>query len=89
MSSSVLAAEKSCRATVGSKQADLWVRQCIVVSPATHPPCNAVNPCELIVNEIRRSCIHLAGGEETVPADIQVLNDSRTAFCKEYLKIEK
>ena len=28
----------------------------IQVSPATHPPCNAANPCDLIQGEIDRSC---------------------------------
>jgi len=46
----------SCRQTVGAKKAAEYVRQCLMLSPATHPPCNASNPCELIVSEIRRSC---------------------------------
>jgi len=29
---------------------------CIQVSPATHPPCHADNPCALIRGEIDRSC---------------------------------
>ncbi|WP_283843561.1 hypothetical protein [Brevundimonas albigilva] len=27
-----------------------------MVSPATRPPCNAANPCEMIQAEIDRSC---------------------------------
>lgn len=27
-----------------------------MISPATHPPCNAENSCELIKSEIKRSC---------------------------------
>jgi hypothetical protein len=26
------------------------------VSPATHPPCNGENACDLIIGEIRRGC---------------------------------
>jgi hypothetical protein len=32
------------------------VRVCRNVSPATHPPCNAINSCAIIDDEIARSC---------------------------------
>jgi hypothetical protein len=32
------------------------VYECREVSPATHPPCNASNSCDLIESEIRRGC---------------------------------
>jgi hypothetical protein len=35
------------------------VEQCLEVSPATHPPCNAANACALIEDEIRRGCTML------------------------------
>jgi hypothetical protein len=50
------AAERSCRAEIGSRAARALVRRCLAVSPATHPPCNALNPCALIRSEIVRSC---------------------------------
>jgi len=50
------AAEKSCRTEIGEKAAARLVRQCIQVSPATHPPCNAGNSCQLIRGEIQRGC---------------------------------
>jgi hypothetical protein len=50
------AASDACRETAGRAQAKLYVEQCLTVSPATHPPCNGDNPCDLIVDEIRRGC---------------------------------
>ena len=46
----------SCRQEAGAAQADRMVRACRDVSPATRPPCNAANRCELILGEILRSC---------------------------------
>ena len=45
-----------CKQSVDKAVADTLVRQCMQVSPATHPPCNADNACELIRDEIRRGC---------------------------------
>jgi hypothetical protein len=50
------APERSCRSEIGRKASAALVSRCIWVSPATHPPCNAVNPCNLIRDEIARSC---------------------------------
>ena len=47
---------KSCEKTVGKQVANELVRQCLQVSPATHPRCNAQNSCKLIEDEIRRGC---------------------------------
>jgi hypothetical protein len=46
----------SCKATAGKKKAALYADQCIQVSPATHPPCNGENTCDLIIDEIKRGC---------------------------------
>jgi uncharacterized protein YecT (DUF1311 family) len=46
----------TCSAAVGAAKAEEYVAQCQQVSPATHPPCNVANPCELIVDEIKRGC---------------------------------
>ena len=51
-----LAAQTACRADIGEAAASRLVERCIQVSPATHPPCNADNPCALIQGEIDRSC---------------------------------
>ena len=48
--------EISCREELGQEQASVLVRQCIDISPATHPPCNDQNPCTLIKDEIKRGC---------------------------------
>jgi hypothetical protein len=50
------AKDKTCLAQVGKARAEQMVKQCLKVSPATHPPCNVQNSCELIKDEIRRSC---------------------------------
>ena len=59
------APEKSCRETAGAEKAQTLVAQCLEVSPATHPPCNAANACSLIVDEIARGCAMI---EKDAPA---------------------
>jgi Protein of unknown function (DUF3011) len=48
--------EKGCAESAGKQKAKEMVDECLQVSPATHPPCNAQNSCQLIEDEIRRSC---------------------------------
>jgi len=62
--------DKSCLKEVGKARSDQLVKQCLQVSPATHPPCNAQNSCELITGEIRRSC--------------GLLGRDAPSFCGEY-----
>ena len=50
------AQDQSCLKKMGKAHADMLVKQCLQVSPAKHPPCNSANSCELIEDEIRRSC---------------------------------
>ena len=57
----------SCKETAGAEQAKAYVEQCLEVSPATHPPCNALNPCELIQDEIKRGCAILVKSGDDVP----------------------
>lgn len=47
---------QSCKAEVGAEEAQSYVDHCIDGSPATRPPCNMENPCELIISEIIRGC---------------------------------
>lgn len=54
----------SCLAEIGADASAALVQRCIAVSPATHPPCNAANPCAMIQGEIDRSCEMYAPGEE-------------------------
>ena len=53
----------SCLNDIGQAAAQRLVDRCIAVSPATHPPCNVANPCEMIQGEIDRSCEMYAPGE--------------------------
>ncbi|WP_292063810.1 hypothetical protein [Brevundimonas sp. UBA7664] len=53
----------SCLNDVGAAAAQRLVDRCIAVSPATRPPCNVANPCEMIQGEIDRSCEMYAPGE--------------------------
>lgn len=64
---------KSCLQEVGKQKSAEYVAQCTQVSPATHPPCNAANPCSLILDEIKRSCALLKGDPKTYPK-----------FCDDY-----
>lgn len=49
-------AATTCREEIGEAASARLVERCIAVSPATRPPCNALNPCEMIQGEIDRSC---------------------------------
>ena len=52
----------SCLQQAGAVKANRLVNECLEVSPATHPPCNAQNSCALIVSEIKRSCALIGHG---------------------------
>jgi hypothetical protein len=68
---------RPCSETAGPERSALMVRQCIQVSPATHPPCNADNICGLIRDEIIRGCsLFRTGQADTTP---------EPDFCKDYL----
>lgn len=54
--SAAAGADVPCSKSAGQKKAEEYAQQCIQVSPATHPPCNVANPCELMIDEIKRSC---------------------------------
>jgi len=57
-----------CIADFGQDVAERLVQRCVMVSPATHPPCNVQNPCQMIQDEIDRSCA-MYGPGETKPAE--------------------
>lgn len=59
----------TCRVEIGPAAAKRLVAQCFDASPATHPPCNAVNPCAMIREEIARSC-KLFEASSPLPADL-------------------
>ena len=58
----------SCLAEAGGEGSARLVERCIRVSPATHPPCNAANPCTMIQGEIDRACA-MYGPDEAKPAE--------------------
>jgi hypothetical protein len=62
--------QTSCVVSVGTKRSAELVKECLQVSPATHPPCNAQNACSLVVDEIRRGC--------------GMLGRDAPGFCAEY-----
>lgn len=61
------ASSTSCTLDQGSDGAMELVRRCMAVSPASHPPCNPENPCQLIQDEIDRSCAMYKPGETKPP----------------------
>ena len=65
---------RSCLKELGPRRATQLVERCTYVSPATHPPCNVSNPCDLIRDEIVRSCHYIRDGGYT-PAP---------SWCAEY-----
>src|ERR1700682_5019727 len=80
----------SCLKTVGAKQSAIYANECLMVSGATRPPCNAQNSCELLISEIRVGCngIHAAllqhpewGSESRKPAPLK-----EPSFCKSFLE---
>lgn len=50
------AAAASCRDDVGAAKADIYVRECLAITTATHPPCNAANSCQTIGEHIQTMC---------------------------------
>ena len=57
------AGSTACNLDQGADAAQALVNRCIAVSPATRPPCNVANPCQMIQDEIDRSCEMYAPGE--------------------------
>jgi hypothetical protein len=60
----------TCSQSVGDDQARRMVNHCLAVSTGTHPPCNATNSCQLLIDEIKRGCA--------------VAGTSAPAFCDAY-----
>lgn len=52
-----------CSDVVGAEQAAVYVEQCKAVATETHPPCNALNSCELIISHN----IYRCGGGAGMP----------------------
>jgi hypothetical protein len=52
----IVAKAASCQAQVGVDRAALYVKECLAITSATHPPCNADNSCEVIGQHIQYMC---------------------------------
>jgi hypothetical protein len=61
-SSAAVSTKGTCLNAVGIERSRQLVNECLQVSPATHPPCNAQNACSLIVDEIKRGCALIGQG---------------------------
>ncbi|MFT4056827.1 MAG: hypothetical protein QM681_20145 [Novosphingobium sp.] len=57
----------ACSSEIGEAAARKLVAQCIAVSPATRPPCNAANSCAMIRNEVARGCAILGEDAAKTP----------------------
>jgi len=69
---------QTCEEEAGPDLAAIYVEQCLEVSPATHPPCNVENSCELIQDELARGCALLASDSPELVPD----------YCAEYIQSE-
>ena len=72
LKAAVDAKDTPCSDVVGARQAAIYVQQCIAVATETHPPCNALNSCELIVSHNIYRC--------------SGLGDQGPKFCASYSK---
>jgi len=62
-SAATSSSDGTCLSEIGKAASDRLVTRCIMVSPATHPPCNAANSCQMIQGEIDRACAMYGPGE--------------------------
>ncbi len=51
-----------CSDVVGAERAAAYVAECKAVATETHPPCNALNSCELIISHNIYRCAGLGDG---------------------------
>lgn len=70
-----------CSQTVGAEESALYVQQCLMASPATHPPCNAGNSCGVIISEIARGCVIMRNSSNAHSEN----TSKEPAFCKYYI----
>jgi hypothetical protein len=68
--SGAVSSKGTCLNAVGIERSRQLVNECLQVSPATHPPCNAQNACSMIVDEIKRGC--------------GLIGQGAPGFCAEY-----
>lgn len=69
----------TCSEQVGMAKAKELVDQCLQASPATHPPCNVQNSCDLIRDEIARGCEMFKSAGQVLPAYCLTVNQPLSA----------
>jgi hypothetical protein len=79
----------SCRETAGVYLSHRYVMECLEVSAATHPPCNALNSCGLILSEVHRGCLSIrnslvAHPEWGIRSPTNPVTLTLPSFCKEF-----
>jgi len=77
--------DSSCKSMAGPERSAGYVRQCLEVTPATHPPCNAQNPCELIIGEIARGCRLIREDLAAHPEWRRTVGLREPAWCAAYI----
>lgn len=77
--------DSSCKSMAGPERSAADVRHCLEVTPATHPPCNAQNPCELIIGEIARGCRLIREGLVAHPEWRNTAGLRDPAWCAAYI----
>jgi hypothetical protein len=84
-SSATNAAEESCRKTVGEKQAEQLVLECLKTETSIHAPCNAVNPCPVIEGSIKFGCKMLRDWHINNLTEREKRLTKPPKFCAKYL----
>jgi hypothetical protein len=77
--------DSSCSSMAGPERSAKYVRQCLEVTPATHPPCNAQNTCELVIGEIVRGCRLIREDLEAHPEWRKTAGLREPAWCAAYI----
>ena len=73
--------EVPCIQGVGAERSRKLVEECLAVSPGTHPPCNAQNSCQLIIDEIKRGCTLIGPGAPGFCSEYTSSSSQRTVSC--------
>ena len=52
---------QSCQEDAGKERTELYLDQCLQASPDAHPPCNAEDSCQTIIEKIVTGCDIMQG----------------------------
>jgi hypothetical protein len=75
----------SCIETAGSKQAARYAHERQIVAESRHAPCNAKNPCDVMIGTIRRGCGDIHYDLVRFPELKNKMKEP--AFCKGYIPL--